>query len=413
MMAEYGAAGGFSSGLTAGMGTMNNIQQLRQQREQQQQDAELKRQSIEITRQQLGQKGLEEARRKYELNLKTMTDTIDQAPDSGKAAAALEKFKSSGLMMGIDDMGQVVGSSVATENLLMARVMAKRSEEEQLAMKGKEAGVTAQAQAKAQSMYTAPSYQPVYSDQGVLSFNNRSGMTSPVQSPTGQTVMPVNANPELAAAMAEGRAGGLVTGARAAGASPGQKAIDTAFGQEYAAFNASGGFADVQKSLSQLTKAADKMGKSSNISGPIVGNVPDFVGGFINPEAINTREQVQEVAQRNLRLVLGAQFTEKEGERLIQRVFNPRLDEAANKARVKLLAEQIATAAAAKQEAGQYFDQHGTLQGYQGKLYTITDFEDSMNHFDSKAKEAEKAAQPDKDGWRSLPNGIKVRIKPQ
>ena len=52
-------------------------------------------------------------------------------------------------------------------------------------------------------------------------------------------------------------------------------------------------------------------------------------------------------------------------------------------------------------------------QGYQGKLYTITDFEDSMNHFDSKAKEAEKAAQPDKDGWRSLPNGIKVRIKPQ
>ena len=413
MMAEYGAAGGFSSGLTAGIGTMNNIQQLRQQQQAQQQEMELRRQTLDITRQQLGQAGLEATTRKYENNLKALTDAIDSAPDSGRASAILQSLEKSGALKGLDDMAQVVGSPASAQQLLMSRVMAKRSEEEQLAMKGKEAGVTAEAQAKAQSMYAAPSYQPVYSDQGVLSFNNRSGLTSPVQSPTGQTVMPVNANPALAQAMAEGRAGGMVTGARGAGASPGQKAIDTAFGQEYAAFNASGGFADVQKSLSQLTKAADKMGKSGNISGPIVGNVPDFVGGFINPEAINTREQVQEVAQRNLRLVLGAQFTEKEGERLIQRVFNPRLDEATNKARVKLLAEQIATAAAAKQEAGQYFDQNGTLQGYQGKLYTITDFEDSMNHFDSKAKEAEKAAQPDKDGWRSLPNGIKVRVKPQ
>ncbi len=412
-MADYGAAGGFSSGLTAGMGTMNNIQQLRLQQQQQQQEMELRRQTLDITRQQLGQAGLEAVAKKYENNLKMLADSIDSAPDSGRAAAILQSLEKSGALKGLDDMAQVVQSPASAKDLLTSRVMAKRSEEEQLSMKGKEAGITAEAQAKAQSMYAAPSSQPLYSDQGIFSYNNRSGSIQPMKSPTGQPLMPINANPALAQAMAEGRAGGAAMGARGAGASPGQKAIDTAFGQEYAAFNASGGFADVQKSLTQLTSAAEKLGESGSISGPVVGNIPDFIGGFVNPEAINTREQVQEVAQRNLRLVLGAQFTEKEGDRLIQRVFNPKLDEATNKARVKLLAEQIATAAAAKQEAGQYFDQNGTLQGFQGKLYTITDFEQGLDHFDKKASEAKKAAQPDKDGWRSLPNGIKVRVKPQ
>ena len=410
-MAEFGAAGGFSSGLTSGIGTMNNIQQLRQQQQQQQQEMELRRQTIDITRRQLGQQGLADATRKYENNLKMFSDAVEKAPDSGRASAILQSLENSGALKGLDDMAEVVGSPASAKQILMSRVLSKRSEEEQIALKGREAGVTAEATAEAQSRFAAPSFQPVYSDQGVLSFNNRSGGAAPLQSPTGNPVMPINANPALAAEMAAGRAGGLVTGARAAGASPGQKAIDTAFGAEYAAFNAGGGFADVQKSLSQLSAAADKISKSDNLTGPVVGNVPDFIGGFINPDAINTREQVQEVAQRNLRLVLGAQFTEKEGDRLIARVFNPKLDESANRARIELLAEQIATAAAAKQAAGQYFDQHGTLQGYQGKLYTITDFTDSMNHFDKKTKDAEKAAEPDADGWRTLPNGVKVRVK--
>ena len=410
-MAESAGLGGFSRGLTSGIAAVNDIRQLRQQKEAQQQEAELRRQTIEITRQQMGQQRLEAESRKYESGLKTLVDAVNGTQSSDQAAKLVQSLANNGVLKGLNDQAEVVGASANAEQLLMSLINTKRSEEAQLAFEGQKAGVVANAQAEAQSRFTTPSFQPVYSDQGVLSFNNRSGGAAPLQSPTGNPVMPINANPALAAEMAAGRAGGLVTGAREAGASPGQKAIDTAFGAEYAAFNAGGGFADVQKSLSQLSAAADKISKSDNLTGPVVGNVPDFIGGFINPDAINTREQVQEVAQRNLRLVLGAQFTEKEGDRLIARVFNPKLDESTNKARIELLAEQIATAAAAKQAAGQYFDQHGTLQGYQGKLYTITDFTDSMNHFDKKTKDAEKAAEPDADGWRTLPNGVKVRVK--
>lgn len=419
-MAEYGALGGFSSGLTAGIGAANNMQQLRQQRQQMEQQAqqaqqemELRRQTIEISRKELGMKGLEQISKKYEANLNMLVDAIDKAPDSGRATAILQSLQKNGVLKGLDDMAEISGSPANAKSILMSRVMSKQSEEEQLAMKGKEAGVVAEAQASAQSRFAAPSYQPIYTDQGVLSFNNRAGQATPLQSSAGTPVMPINANPELAAQMAAGRAGGAVTGARSAGASPGQKAIDTAFGQEYAAFNASGGFADVQKSLSQLASAAEKLDEKGNISGPVVGNVPDFIGGFVNPEAIATREEIQEVAQRNLRLVLGAQFTEKEGDKLIQRVFNPSLQEGTNKERVRLLAEQIATAAAAKQEAGQYFDQNGTLAGFQGKLYTINDFVEGIDLFDKKAKQQEGAAKPDKEGWRKLPNGIKVRVKQQ
>ena len=42
---------------------------------------------------------------------------------------------------------------------------------------------------------------------------------------------------------------------------------------------------------------------------------PDLVNAFINPGATDVRENIESVVQRNLKAVLGAQFTEKEGER--------------------------------------------------------------------------------------------------
>src|SRR5690606_8783450 len=89
----------------------------------------------------------------------------------------------------------------------------------------------------------------------------------------------------------------------------------------------------------------------------------------------STKEKVEEVVQRNLRVILGAQFTEKEGERLISRAYNPRLSEAENKARVDRLIQQISEAAKAKLDAAQYFQQHGSLVGWKGRLPRMSDFD--------------------------------------
>lgn len=155
---------------------------------------------------------------------------------------------------------------------------------------------------------------------------------------------------------------------------PGQKKADEKFGVDFVDF-ATGGYADVMKQLDQLREASATLGSGKAISGPIMGNMPDSVLAVTNPQAVATKEAIQEVAQRNLRLILGAQFTEKEGERLIARVFNPRLSETENKKRVDRLIKQIGDAAKAKLDAAQYFQKHGSLTGWQGRLPRLSDFD--------------------------------------
>ena len=162
---------------------------------------------------------------------------------------------------------------------------------------------------------------------------------------------------------------------------PGQESLDKAFGTDAAAWVAAGGFADTQKSIAQLGEAKAALEAVANgtseaqLTGPLVARLPGFAKPLFNPAAVAVRESVEEIVQRNLRLVLGAQFTEKEGERLIARAYNENLSEAENAKRVSRLMKQLGDAARAKQEAVDYFNENGTLEGFKGKVWTLADFE--------------------------------------
>jgi hypothetical protein len=159
---------------------------------------------------------------------------------------------------------------------------------------------------------------------------------------------------------------------------PGQKKVDEEYAKEFVAWDAQGGYADTQKGLEQLRSARESLA-SQNVTGPVTGSIPDAVNQFVNPRAIAVREEVEEVVQRNLRLVLGAQFTEKEGERLIKRSYNPNLSEQENMVRLDRLIRSIEEAAKAKQEAADYFREHGTLRGWSGRLPTLSDLERAVD----------------------------------
>jgi hypothetical protein len=160
---------------------------------------------------------------------------------------------------------------------------------------------------------------------------------------------------------------------------PAQKAIDTKFAEEYTNFTTAGGYADVQKGVGQLNEALAQLKKSETLSGPVIGGVSDKVLKFTNPKAIAVREDVEEVVQKNLRLILGPQFTEKEGERLIARAYNPNLEESENITRLERLIKQIQGAAQAKMEAIKYYEDNGTLAGFKGKVPQISDFDVDSN----------------------------------
>jgi hypothetical protein len=155
--------------------------------------------------------------------------------------------------------------------------------------------------------------------------------------------------------------------------SPGFKKQDELFAQVAVDWKTGGG-TDAIKQVSQLADVIDRIDAGESVSGGVQGVTPDIVRAFTNPNALDAQETVEEVVQRNLRVILGAQFTAKEGEQLIRRAFNPRLSPEVNRRRLQRLFTQMEIAAQQKQEMVSYFDSNGTLSGYSGRQPTLSDF---------------------------------------
>jgi hypothetical protein len=153
-----------------------------------------------------------------------------------------------------------------------------------------------------------------------------------------------------------------------------ERKIDEEFAKEYALGVPGGGYEDASKQVDQLESAITELGGSDDLTGPVRGMVPDFVRAFTNPKAVDVKERVQEVIQRNLRLILGAQFTEEEGKILISRAYNDQMTDSVNAARLNRLVGAMRKALAAKMSAAQYYEDNGTLRGWKGALPKKSDF---------------------------------------
>jgi hypothetical protein len=151
---------------------------------------------------------------------------------------------------------------------------------------------------------------------------------------------------------------------RALSLTPGQKALDTNFASEYANWGPGGGSAGVRKQIDLMASQVPKIQGSNTVSGPIVGRLPEFMRQAINPESINVQNNIEAAIQSSLRETLGAQFTEKEGERLLARSYNPAVDEAENAQRTMRGVNELRDRAWAKDDASRYFGRTGTLQGH-------------------------------------------------
>ena len=156
--------------------------------------------------------------------------------------------------------------------------------------------------------------------------------------------------------------------------------------------------ADLARQIAQLTSVSKALGSGDDsITGPIVGTIvtEDTVGPLLAPKATAMKERVEEVVQRSLRLILGAQFTEREGFRLIARAYNPRLSEKENKIRVDALIQQLQYSLDAKQNMEAYAQEHGTLRGYRGAVPSIDDFHKIYDRMDKEEKKGEKSEPPE------------------
>ena len=156
--------------------------------------------------------------------------------------------------------------------------------------------------------------------------------------------------------------------------------VNKSVAKEYTAW-LGGGAADATKNVAQIANAVQLLQSGDITTGVKSGLIArSGLGAFLDPEGTGLREQVEEVVQRNLRVVLGAQFTEKEGERLINRAYNPSLGTQQNLKKLNALFTQMQTALDQKNAMMQYFQNNQfNILGYEGNIPSITDFDRALD----------------------------------
>lgn len=150
---------------------------------------------------------------------------------------------------------------------------------------------------------------------------------------------------------------------------PGQKEVDKKFAKDYASWT-TGGFSNVQGNLGKLQGALDTINKEGEVGSVLL---PEAVRARTNPLSVTVEQDVGNVVFQSLKEILGGQFTEKEGQKLVQQSYDPRLSDAENAAKVKDSLEKLRNMANAKQEAVEYYSEHGSLKGFKGTSSTTMD----------------------------------------
>ena len=97
---------------------------------------------------------------------------------------------------------------------------------------------------------------------------------------------------------------------------------------------------------------------------PLLG---DWARAAVNPSGQQGLDTIRGVIFQGLRETLGAQFTEKEGERLVNASYNPKLSEADNIARLKPALKRMRDTFAAKEALTQHIINGGSIADYDGQ----------------------------------------------
>lgn len=174
--------------------------------------------------------------------------------------------------------------------------------------------------------------------------------------------------------------------------------VDKAFSKDFATWT-TGGSQQVRTNLEQLKGAVEYLRKPGTIaaSGGLTSLWPEGMRKrFTSDASASVRATIEGVVQQSLREILGAAFTEKEGQALLSRAFDTTQTEEENARRAEVLLGTLARKAAEKDAAAAYFRDTGTLSGFQSSIKpgdVSADFEKNLANTTEVAPAPVKAAQ--------------------
>lgn len=170
--------------------------------------------------------------------------------------------------------------------------------------------------------------------------------------------------------------------------SKGELKSDEAFGTWYTnEWLLKGGGSTEQTYLESLkgvrNTLADAEQSGESISGVGQGILSKYptAQAYFNPEGAVVQDRIASVAQLSLKAILGGQFSEREGELLIQRAYNPLLSEAENIERLTQLINRIEKAENYKKSAVDYWEENKSMSGFKAPKYGEEDFRSDIESY--------------------------------
>lgn len=147
---------------------------------------------------------------------------------------------------------------------------------------------------------------------------------------------------------------------------PGEEETDKRFAEDYKIWRAMGDYGTANESLRRAEKALDKLRTSDTISGPVIGRSGELIRQIVNEDSLTAQTDIEKNIVMTLRPILGAQFTQQEGEALVRRTYDPRLSEQANIEKVESLIRELRSKAIAKEAAARFWEEKVPVPGQPG-----------------------------------------------
>jgi hypothetical protein len=132
--------------------------------------------------------------------------------------------------------------------------------------------------------------------------------------------------------------------------------------------------------------------------------IDDSLRQLLNPTGQDAVDNVRRVIFQGLKDTLGAQFTQREAERLVAASYNPALPEEMNISRLQDARDVLADVIAAKNDLYAHISAGGTMGDYKGVAPA------AVLSSGIKATQDKYDADPEKGGFQA-PSGITIRVK--
>jgi hypothetical protein len=162
-----------------------------------------------------------------------------------------------------------------------------------------------------------------------------------------------------------------------------EKKVESVAADVYADWALRGGAANARARIAQLDDVVKSLERSAKGRGPTLTGVqiqliPEFARPLLVPSSLEARQNAERVIQDGLRAILGAQFTQVEGENFLKRAFDPNLGPDVNARRLSLILEQMKESAKQAQALSDYVEKNRTARGFNGVIPSLAQFEGAL-----------------------------------